>query len=591
MGLGDDEKGLGFIPVLVILLAVLTVAAAGAATAYVLRGKALGPEQTAKYLPPDTQIYVSLNLRSGTGQLVKARELWERFSQHPGFQPKIDDWMDGIESETGFDFMRDVEPWLGPEIGVGVIDVVGSAVASDLGGLPIMIALLETTDSARSRKFLEDWISFLEDEGNDYETETYQGATVFRDDSSFAYFAAAGDYLIFASDSDLLEETIDRIQGSANGESLYSNPKFQKVRESLPKERFLTSYVDVKAIWIDSKRQFGSQIPEALRRQVDESGLDWMALTGSLLELGVQVDVLSPVKIDERMPLPVSTSLASTGLVPADSIAYGSFKISTSLDLVRERLDVQSVADLEPDVQSVLTFMVDPSIDEQDSLSDVFDILLDRFKEIVGLDLERDLLDWMTGEFAFVLLPSDFKAASEQPPTAAVNAGVLVQFDEGKRESVNQALNTITGLLEDQLGIAAAPAVHGSGVGAVYDAAQLLGSDVYRPGYLILDGQLIIATDAGVFQEMASVQANKRPSLADDPEYSRIAGRFSRLPEMLFYLNISEIKRAIVEAMDANELSQYKAEAEPFVDQIRSAFITSLIDKDVRRVSLVITAE
>jgi hypothetical protein len=30
--------------------------------------------------------------------------------------------------------------------------------------------------------------------------------------------------------------------------------------------------------------------------------------------------------------------------------------------------------------------MVDPSIDEQHSLSDVFDILLDRFEEIAGFD-------------------------------------------------------------------------------------------------------------------------------------------------------------------------------------------------------------
>ncbi len=586
-----DEKGLGLIPVLIILLVVFTVAAASTATLYVLRGKTIAPEQTAKYLPPDAQIYLSLNLHPGTGQLGKAQGLWERFSQHPGFQPKLDNWMDDIESETGFDFKRDVEPWLGPEIGIGVIDVVGSVVAGEMGGIPIVIALLEITDPARSREFLEDWISFLEDEGNDYESETYQGATVFRDDSAFAYFAAAGDYLKFASDSDLLEETIDRIQGGGDGESLYSNPKFQTVRESLPKERFLTSYVDVKAIWTDSKRQFGSQIPEALRSQVDELGLDWFALTGSLLELGVQVDVISPVKTVERMPPPATTSLSSAHLVPADSIAYGAFKISTDLDLLRERLAVQSVADQEPDVQSVLTFMVDPNINEEDSLSDVFDILLDRFEEIAGFDFERDLLDWMSGEFSFVLLQSDFEGASEQPPTAAVRAAVLVKFDKGKRDSVENVLTTISGRLEDQMGITAASTVHGAGIGVVYEASQILGNDVYRPGYLILDGQLIIATDTGVFKEVALVEANERPSLADDPEYSRIASRFSGLPEMLFYLNISELEQAAVAAMDAKEFSQYKAEAEPFVEPLRSAFITSMIDDGVRRVSLVVTAE
>jgi len=454
-----------------------------------------------------------------------------------------------------------------------------------------MIALIETTDPVRAKGFLEDWIGFLEDEGNDYQTEIYKGATVFRDDSAFVYFAAVGDYLIIASDSDLLEETIDRIQSGGNGESLYSNPKFQKVREGLPEERFLTSYVDAKAIWIDSKRQFGKQIPEAVRRQVDASGLDWIDLTGSLLEMCVQVEVTSPVKTAAGTPPPSSTGWSSADLVPADSLAFGAFKISTNLDLLRERPAVQSVADLDPDVQSILTFMVAPSIDEQHSLSDVFDILLDRFEEIAGFDLERDLLDWMAGEFAFVLLPSDFKGASEQPPAAAVNAGMLVRFDKGQRKSVEKVLDTISGLLEDQLGISGAPAVHGAGIGVVYGASHILGNDVYRPGYLILDGQLIIATDTGVFQEIALVDANERPSLADDPEYSRIASRFSGVPEVLLYLNISEIEKAAVEAMDPDDLSQYRTEVEPFVGPLRAAFLTGMIDKDVRRVSLVVTAE
>ena len=56
-------------------------------------------------------------------------------------------------------------------------------------------------------------------------------------------------------------------------------------------------------------------------------------------------------------------------------------------------------------------------------------------------------------------------------------------------------------------------------------------------------------------------------------------------------MNISEIEKAAVEAMDPDDLSQYRTEVEPFVGPLRAAFLTGMIDKDVRRVSLVVTAE
>ena len=206
------------------------------------------------------------------------------------------------------------------------------------------------------------------------------------------------------------------------------------------------------------------------------------------------------------------------------------------------------------------------------------------------MDLERDLLDWMTGELAFVFMPSDFEGAADDPLTAAVNAGLLVQIAEGKQAEVNLAMGKISDILEG-FGIVASPTVHGAGTGAEFGTSPFLGNDVYKPGYLILGGQLIIGTDTEVFEQAASVEGGLRQSLADDPEYSRIANEFSSLPEMLFYLNIAELRTAIVAALDDEDLKQYRSDAEPFLDPLKSALITSVVERDVRRGSLVITAE
>ena len=592
MGSGNDERGLGFIPVLIILLVMGAVAGAGAAAYYVIRDTTTSePEQTAKFLPPETQIYMSLNLLPGAGQLVKAREIWDRFAEHPGFQPAIDGWMDELESEAGFNFMEDVQPWLGPEVGVGVIDVVGSAIASRSGGEPIAILLIGTTDLELSKKFLEDLIAYLEEnEDGSYETEIYRDVTIFKKTSGFEQYAAAGDYLLFTTDSDLMVDTIDRVKGAGDGQSLFSEARFQEFRERLPENRFFTTYVDAKAIWTDSKRQFGAKISPTLRRQVDESALDWVAVTASFLDMGVRVDVSAPVTPGSAKPWNAPISMASTRLAPADSIAFGSFRVPTSFDPLRERLAGQTVGEIDPQLHSILSILVDPSIGEQDGLDHVFDLILDRFEESVALDLERDLLDWMTGELAFVFMPSDFEGAAADPATAAVNAGLLVQIAEGKQAQANQAMAKISDILEG-FGIVASPIVHGAGTGAEFGTSPFLRNDVYKPGYLILGGQLIVGTDTEVFEQAALVEGGLRQSLADDPEYSRIANEFSSLPEMLFYLNISELRNAVVGALDGDDLKQYRSDAEPFLDPLKSALITSVVEGDVRRGSLVITAE
>ncbi len=592
MGSINDERGLGFIPVLIILLVIGATAVAGAAAYYVIRDATTNePEQTAKFLPPDTQIYISLKLLPGAGQLVKAREIWDRFAEHPGFQPAIDGWMDELQSEAGFGFREDVQPWLGPEVAVGIIDVVGSVIATGSGGEPIGIVLIGTTDPALSKKFLEDLIAYLEEnEEESFETEIYRDVTIFKEASGFAQLAVAGDYLLSTTDSDLMVDTIDRIKSAGDGQSLYSEARFQEFRERLPENRFFTTYVDAKAIWTDGKRQFGAKIPPQLRRQVDESALDWVAVTASFLDMGVRVDVSAPVAPGSAKPWNAPISLESTRIVPADSIAFGSFRVPTSFDPLRERLAGQTVGEIDPQLHSILAVMVDPSIGEQDGLDHVFDLLLDRFEESVGMDLERDLLDWMTGELAFVFMPSDFEGAADDPLTAAVNAGLLVQIAEGKQAEVNLAMGKISDILEG-FGIVASPTVHGAGTGAEFGTSPFLGNDVYKPGYLILGGQLIIGTDTEVFEQAASVEGGLRQSLADDPEYSRIANEFSSLPEMLFYLNIAELRTAIVAALDDEDLKQYRSDAEPFLDPLKSALITSVVERDVRRGSLVITAE
>jgi hypothetical protein len=48
-------------------------------------------EQTARYLPPDTQFYLSVNLRPGLDQLSKLKAQYAKFEANAGFGQKIDE--------------------------------------------------------------------------------------------------------------------------------------------------------------------------------------------------------------------------------------------------------------------------------------------------------------------------------------------------------------------------------------------------------------------------------------------------------------------------------------------------------------------
>ena len=108
------------------LVAVVVGIAVGL-TIYLTIGKFTHPpEQTAKFLPQDTRLYFSVNLRPGTSQPSKLRKIFSRFEENESFREDIDDIIDQIDDESRVDLRNDVFPWLGPELSVAVLSFADS---------------------------------------------------------------------------------------------------------------------------------------------------------------------------------------------------------------------------------------------------------------------------------------------------------------------------------------------------------------------------------------------------------------------------------------------------------------------------------
>ena len=190
------------------------------------------------------------------------------------------------------------------------------------------------------------------------------------------------------------------------------------------------------------------------------------------------------------------------------------------LDPIREELKDLSLSEQDPMLSVVLAEMLGQTFDDDATGNDLLDALLDQFQDSLGLDLEKDVLDWMTGEISLALLPTDFQAISEDPLGSAVQMAALVQFDPKKRSDVAHAVDLTLLFLKEQLGVRSQRLLFEGREGVVLDLQELDGIANYEPGFLILDDELLIASTKDSLGSVISIVESQEGSLAQDSEYS-----------------------------------------------------------------------
>ena len=593
------KPGFAFLLVLLIFAFVGAATAGGVTVFVVLQPPSAEPsEQTAKFLPADTQVYFSLNLRPGAGQLTKFRDILERFREHPNFRDSEDDALDAIEDEIGIDLLEEVLPWLGPEIAVAVIDVVESATVAGAGGVPLVVAFLGTQDPDQSEAIIEDLLSYAEEVGDvGFEFDTYRGFSVYsQEEEEFFHVAVTDEYVLLSTDLDLLEETIDRIEEGDVSDSLFESERFQEARDAVPDPRFSMLYVDTESIWRDARRLLPSELRRQLRDLVDDFIPEWAALTGAFMERGVKLVVSIPTPAKALETPPTINSLAFAQLLPQDTMALLAFAFEPDLDPLRDQLEDLIIGDLDiddlgPELYEGIADEFDLDISEETTFSDILDELLDRFDDAFGINLEKDVLDWMTGEISLALLPTDFRGLTTDPLGAAVELAALIQFDTDKRRNVVNVMEDLLGLLEDALELDSDGISYGGGEGAVFDLSEAFGTTAYQPGYLILDDHLIIASTEDALELAGDINDGQEDPLAEEPEYLRLLKEAPGTRNPLIYVNIREIIDAVVRTLDPDDREQFREEVEPFVGPLRALLATSDLREGISTFTLILTIE
>lgn len=549
-GGGSRKKGLLILGGVVLVVIIAAVAAG----LYVLGRFAAPKEATARFLPDDTQAYFTISLRPGAGQLLRARRLWATFEDTPGFIDRRDELLDDLRDATGIHFTDDVLPWLGRDITVALLDL-------DLRTEPEWVVLLQTKDRDASLEFLEELVDFLEEEmGEEFQDDSYLGASLFEEENDEASFAVTDRYVVMGGSRDTVEQLIEDME-SPPERSLARDDAFVRARKQLPSDRFMLFFARSGDLYDGLTGFLGGGAFTGQSRNIPEA----VALSSSFVDQGVRMDFYS----DNPTGLGVVETrnrLATARALPQDTLFFLSFSgLQEAWGQVQETLE-----DMDEDTAQLLA----------DSL--------DAFREATGTDLERDVIDQLDGELAVAVLPSDFRFEDSSPGT--VNALLLAEVKETR--PLQRTLDRLMGVLEDGLGVRTRTEILGSHEAVTLD---LQGRRVpeefrgYSPGYLFTEDLAALGSTLDALEQMADTLDGKNSDLASSPEFSRLLEMAPKDAVSVLFVNLAGVIEAVVDALPPAMRSTYARDWRPLVEPFHSFFAAGAASKEAFRATWVIT--
>lgn len=518
-------------------------------------------EQTAKLLPADIDYYLTVDLDPSEGQLAKFRSFLNNWWQNPDVQTEWDKLLKQAQDESGIDIEQDVFPWLGPELAMGMsLPVPAREEQTDAE----MVFLIGTMDKDASDAFFFDKLaSALEDEEfPTHPSGDYKGIDVVYTPEEETYWAFPEEYIVFSNNQSFLEESLDLMITPNTDASLGGSPDFRKAQASLP-DRAGMLYYNYAHLWEQSL----SQIPAEDNFMFEAFGNSIPSCIAASLQFasnGMVTTAYYPLSKGMTPPIAENDLLRSARIVPSDAWLFLSGQnVNASWygaedSLAKYLKGVTANIDDESDFPEGMT---KDDIASPDALS--------RWVEKkVGLNINRDIFGWMTGEYSLALLPLSFDEYGSTFPD------LLLLFEVENPAEVNNHLtaiiDAINKIIEESTSEDETPdrlrtsATSIGGVEATRITNNAMKTDDGSPGWLFLDidntHYLVIGTTTGALEAAVAASEQEILSLDEAEEYRGVMALLLDTKTSLAYSNLSQIFNAIVSQASSEYMSRQDRE-------------------------------
>ena len=537
------------------LTILIVVAVAAVAVFLFLRTLSRPGEATARFVPSSAAAYVSINLRPGVGQLRTARSVMDRLLTDD-LLDRRDELLDDLEDETGIHFLDDVTSWLGTDLSLVFLTFDPDR--------PEWVMLAQIRDRPAAEDFIEDLVDYLEEE---FYTEFDSGGRGdvdlwVADDEDLA-LGLTDDYLLIGDSEDTIEDMADNLE-SPPSRPLLESPDFTEARDSLPADRFLFLYVQADEaldLLEDEIDPYGGEA-EAFR-QARRNIPEYVAASVSFIGDGIRFDLVGEAP-SGAFDFDSDNRLRSPGVLPADTLALLSM---VGVDRAwEEALDPLGSLD-------VYTW-------------EEFEAFSYDFEDDTGVDLERDVIDELSGEVALALLPSDLEFLSDDfDEFGVVEALLLVGVEDS--QGILDTLDTFADLLEDEGFDVDRDSL--SGYELVTMRPDVYEFEAYEPGYIVTEEWAVVGSNIDGLEAFHDAASGAVETLGSNPAFERIIGLAPAPLHFLFYADIAGMLEMVEEALDDEMRSDYRREVEPFVEQLGAILMAGSMTDDEMRFSVILT--
>lgn len=196
--------------------------------------------QLARYFPANTVAFASVDLMGATNNNFKINPT-----------DLVGQQADTLQKATGLDFQKDVVPWVGRDIAVGVFPLAsaqsGQAISDPTSAVGVAV-LVQSRDDNAAKAAITKMNNHLKQEGSSVQSSSYKGFTLYgpadsASPSSGSYGAGSG-WVVIASNANAAHTVIDRINGS--GDTLSDQQPFKDAISNTPSNSFGTYYVNLR---------------------------------------------------------------------------------------------------------------------------------------------------------------------------------------------------------------------------------------------------------------------------------------------------------------------------------------------------------
>lgn len=376
----------------------------------------------ASAIPQDALMVVSVSTDPGKWQQL--REFGTPRSQ-AAFDQNLAQLRDRFLRSRGLEFERDIQPWIGKEVTMAFLSPQAGVSVPPPGQAAISpnpqptVMVLPIADALKAKEVLEQSPAT---KGGKWTERDYKGVKIRENQDSATQSASIAvldtTQVLVANNPSAIERAIDTVKG---GTSLAQTPGFGDALTQIQSEDAIARlYVNIPAAANTSAVNSSRPVPPQTLAQLQQN--QGLAATATLANEGIQFKSVSWLKPDSQRKFDISNNakMMPTRL-PGDTLMMAS-----GGNLQRFWQDYTQGVSANP-IQ-----FVNP------------EALRQGLRTTVGLDLEKDLLNWMQGEYSLSLVPAPQGAPANLP------ASLVFMVQTNDRRAAEETLKKLDGVMANK---------------------------------------------------------------------------------------------------------------------------------------------